>query len=287
MPGLNPKSLRSAYEGKAYVTIDSDSPVGWDVKPGGPLGAIRQDDGLRASRRGKKCLRILSTCMKCRLVHDITPHRSTSCKTWLADVVCNLKMGPSPGIYPLYAELNHGMCKHYIISSDRSQWIEDSLQLAMEHVITEETRHKNVPTGSNIEHSRDLEPGADTVAAERRSTHHFASCQQRSNRKPIVFLRKIFGAKRDEVTGEWRKLSLGFSEPTHARYEMRGPPRTNPDYTRDSEWFLWLRSASFHLTSHSKSESSNWRANRIIRTSAEKWSTYRDDDDDDDDDNNT
>ncbi|KAJ4447784.1 hypothetical protein ANN_09792 [Periplaneta americana] len=31
---------------------------------------------------------------------------------------------------------------------------------------------------------------------------------------------------------------LGFSEPTHATCEVRGPPHTNPDYTRDSEWFL-------------------------------------------------
>ncbi|KAJ4430197.1 hypothetical protein ANN_22407 [Periplaneta americana] len=38
-------------------------------------------------------------------------------------------------------------------------------------------------------------------------------------------------------------LSLGFSEPTHATCEVRGPPRTNLDYMRDSEWFLWLRSA--------------------------------------------
>ncbi|XP_069705322.1 uncharacterized protein [Periplaneta americana] len=30
-----------------------------------------------------------------------------------------------------------GMCKHYVRSSHRSQWIEDSLQLAMEHVTTE------------------------------------------------------------------------------------------------------------------------------------------------------
>ncbi|KAJ4446576.1 hypothetical protein ANN_13273 [Periplaneta americana] len=28
MPGLNPKSLRSAYEEKAYVTVDIDSSVG-------------------------------------------------------------------------------------------------------------------------------------------------------------------------------------------------------------------------------------------------------------------
>ncbi|KAJ4449463.1 hypothetical protein ANN_00862 [Periplaneta americana] len=28
MPGLNPKSLRSAYEQKAYVTLDNDSSVG-------------------------------------------------------------------------------------------------------------------------------------------------------------------------------------------------------------------------------------------------------------------
>ncbi|KAJ4427686.1 hypothetical protein ANN_25335 [Periplaneta americana] len=32
------------------------------------------------------------------------------------------------------------MRKHYVRSSDRSQWIEDSVQLAMEHVITEEQR---------------------------------------------------------------------------------------------------------------------------------------------------
>ncbi|XP_069678748.1 trypsin-like [Periplaneta americana] len=30
------------------------------------------------------------------------------------------------------------------------------------------------------------------------------------------------------------QFSLGFSEPTNATCEMRGPPRTNPDYTRDS-----------------------------------------------------
>ncbi|KAJ4449876.1 hypothetical protein ANN_01282 [Periplaneta americana] len=42
-------------------------------------------------------------------------------------------------------------------------------------------------------------------------------------------------------------LDLGFSEPTHATFEVRGPPRTNPDYTRDSEWFLWLRGVQ---TSH-------------------------------------
>ncbi|KAJ4440358.1 hypothetical protein ANN_08497 [Periplaneta americana] len=38
-------------------------------------------------------------------------------------------------------------------------------------------------------------------------------------------------------------LSLGFSEPTHASCDVRGPPRTNPGYTRDSEWFLQLRDA--------------------------------------------
>ncbi|KAJ4438892.1 hypothetical protein ANN_14846 [Periplaneta americana] len=31
---------------------------------------------------------------------------------------------------------NKGMCKHYVRSSDRGQWIEDSLQLAMEHFRT-------------------------------------------------------------------------------------------------------------------------------------------------------
>ncbi|KAJ4437073.1 hypothetical protein ANN_17208 [Periplaneta americana] len=31
MPGLNPKSLRSVYEEKAYVTVDSDSSVGWGL----------------------------------------------------------------------------------------------------------------------------------------------------------------------------------------------------------------------------------------------------------------
>ncbi|KAJ4428407.1 hypothetical protein ANN_24444 [Periplaneta americana] len=40
-----------------------------------------------------------------------------------------------------------------------------------------------------------------------------------------------------------RSAGVGFSEPTHARCEMQGPHRTNPDYTRDSEWFLQLQDA--------------------------------------------
>ena len=28
------------YAEEAYSTVDSDSSVGWDVKPGGPLGAF-------------------------------------------------------------------------------------------------------------------------------------------------------------------------------------------------------------------------------------------------------
>ncbi|KAJ4440635.1 hypothetical protein ANN_08782 [Periplaneta americana] len=46
MPELNPKSLHSAYEEKAYVTVDSDLSVGWgsagDVEPD-LLSAIRQE----------------------------------------------------------------------------------------------------------------------------------------------------------------------------------------------------------------------------------------------------
>ncbi|KAJ4437904.1 hypothetical protein ANN_13843 [Periplaneta americana] len=43
IPGLNTKSLRSAYEEKAYVTLIVIRPWDGDVNTGGPLGAIRQE----------------------------------------------------------------------------------------------------------------------------------------------------------------------------------------------------------------------------------------------------
>ena len=41
-PGLNPKSLRSAYEVKAYVLLIAIRPKDGDVKPDGPRGAFRK-----------------------------------------------------------------------------------------------------------------------------------------------------------------------------------------------------------------------------------------------------
>ncbi|KAJ4431829.1 hypothetical protein ANN_20434 [Periplaneta americana] len=64
---------------------------------------------------------------------------------------------------------------------------------------------------------------------------------------PLLFSFEIL--KADSSSGPvshpaiWTTQSkaLVFSEPT---CELRGPPRINPDYTRDSECFLWLRGAS-------------------------------------------
>ena len=41
--GLNPKPLRSAYDVKAYVLLKTFHPTDGDVKPDGPLGAVRKE----------------------------------------------------------------------------------------------------------------------------------------------------------------------------------------------------------------------------------------------------
>ena len=38
------------YVEKAYRTVDRDSSVGWDVKPGGPLGAFREEQTMSRYR---------------------------------------------------------------------------------------------------------------------------------------------------------------------------------------------------------------------------------------------
>ena len=38
------------YVEKAYSAVDSDSSVGWDVKPGGPLGAFREEQAMSRHR---------------------------------------------------------------------------------------------------------------------------------------------------------------------------------------------------------------------------------------------
>ena len=43
MPGLNTKSLRRAYDVKAYVLLIAIRPSDGDVKLGGPLGAFRKE----------------------------------------------------------------------------------------------------------------------------------------------------------------------------------------------------------------------------------------------------
>ncbi|KAJ4441943.1 hypothetical protein ANN_11806 [Periplaneta americana] len=155
-------------------------------------------------------------------------------------------------------------------------------------------------------------------------------------------LRKIFGAKRDEVTGEWRKLyndtelhalysspdiirniksrrlkwaghvaRMGESRnayrvvqhrklPSICSYWVEGKPRKKPQpgnlpqpgIEPGPPGFVARRADRYSTGVDPDSLKPVSKANRIIRTSAEKGSTYRDgddeddDDDDDDDDNN-